>query len=147
MSFFLRTNNQPWCLPASRPHDKYMISHWICKCEVNKYVSFSLIELTALVGAAIFGHTIIKGLLFPKVVLIRFAVPAGTCTYPTFKWPSAQNLTTAEMFRDRKNHQNRSWNGGSLIKSTYWTKQFSVTLTWGSMHQMQLINTINSTEY
>lgn len=60
-------------------------------------VSFDLIQLTAFVGTAIFDHTVIQSLLFPEVVLICFAISARTRTYPTFKWPSAQHLTTAEM--------------------------------------------------
>lgn len=69
-------------------------------------VSFTLIQLTALIGTAIFGHTVIQGLLFPEVVLVCFAVSARTRTYPTFKRPSTQHLTTAETIRDREyNHQ------------------------------------------
>ncbi len=68
-------------------------------------VSVGLMQLTALVGAAIFGDTVIQGLLFPEVVLICFAVSARTCTYPTFKWPSAQHLTTAETNEDKKYSQ------------------------------------------
>lgn len=47
--------------------------------------SFCLIQLTALVGTAIFGHTVVQGLLFPEVVLISLTVSAGTRTYPAFK--------------------------------------------------------------
>lgn len=69
------------------------------KCVVNMNISFSFIQLTALVGTAIFGHAVIQGLLFPEVVLICFAVSARTRTYPTFKWPSAQHLTTDMKWR------------------------------------------------
>lgn len=87
-------------------------------------VSFSVIQLTALVGTAIFGHTVIQGLLFPEVVLICFAVSARTRTYPTLKWPSSQHLTTAEMIGCKKISLlgNFCWNLGSLtfqIKSKY----------------------------
>lgn len=69
---------------------------------VELKLSYKLIQLTALVGTPIFGHTLVQGLLLPEVVLISFAVSAWTCTNPTFKRPSAQYLTTAKIIQKRK---------------------------------------------
>lgn len=59
-------------------------------------MNFSLCfnQLTALVGASIFGHAVVQGLLLPEVVLIGLTVSARTRTYPTFKRPSSQHLAT-----------------------------------------------------
>lgn len=56
----------------------------------------SLQGLTALVGIAVLGRALVQGLLLSEMILVGFAVPAGTGTDPPLEGSSPQDLAAGE---------------------------------------------------